>query len=236
MLGLVAGPVLLALLLATTAWATNAEPLRRLSRSIRSVSLLVPTGASPIPLGPSDGWEVSIYFTAVESYYSGPPQDVIGCLRLECVNGSDPLGTYPSDFVQAVRDEGTGRIVRGPNAGRYLNWSIDSGYWLDTSPRDARGLELEAYVSSAADPSIPYDSVIRLMACGADISTSEPIAPGVCSKLSDRPWIVRDRFTVGGVGKHIDLYLGEQDRSEFLTRNPLAIHARGATVSLGPPQ
>src|SRR5262245_44198167 len=56
-------------------------------------------------------WQLTVYYTAVERYHGGAPQAVIGCLVLDCEHGGRYLGTYPSDFVQAVKDEGTGRIT-----------------------------------------------------------------------------------------------------------------------------
>ncbi|HEX6869887.1 MAG TPA: hypothetical protein VF163_02210, partial [Micromonosporaceae bacterium] len=87
-------------------------------------------------------WQVTVYYTAVESYHTDAAVDVTGCLVLECANGNQSLGRYPQSFVQAVKDEGTGRITSGPQAGRYLNWSYDTGYWLDDAPRDSAGREL----------------------------------------------------------------------------------------------
>src|SRR5688572_27616406 len=91
--------------------------------------------------GPGDGagWTVTVYYTAVAAYHDGPSQPVTGCPRLDCGPG-DPdagadLGTYPGGFVDAVRAEGTGRT----GDGRYLNWSVDTGFWLDTAPRDSAG-------------------------------------------------------------------------------------------------
>jgi hypothetical protein len=163
----------------------------------------------------SDGWELTIYYTAVETFHAGTPTQVIGCKTTTCSNGSDDLGTYPSDFVQSVKDQGTGRIATGTYANMYLNWSIDIGYWLDTATRDARGVPLEPFVSAAADPSVAYDLKFRVMDCGVDLATGEAIDSAVCDRLQNATWVVRDRFTVGAVGAHFDLYIGEEDSPNF---------------------
>ncbi|MDP9018228.1 MAG: hypothetical protein M3N19_07900, partial [Candidatus Eremiobacteraeota bacterium] len=79
----------------------------------------------------SNGWRVTVYYTAVMAYYAGSPQPVYGCLDLDCTKANVLLGTFPNDFVAVVKTEGTGKIANGS----YLNWSSDVGYWHDTSPR-----------------------------------------------------------------------------------------------------
>ncbi|NYE71422.1 hypothetical protein BKA15_002751 [Microlunatus parietis] len=100
------------------------------------------------------GWEVTVYYTAVESFHHGEPIAVTGCPVLDCENGDDPLGRYPSDFVTAVKDEGTGRITSGKHAGRYLNWSHGVGYWLDTEARNSYGDALRPFSSAATDADV----------------------------------------------------------------------------------
>jgi len=137
-----------------------------------------------------------------------------------------------SDFAEAVKDEGTGRITSGPHAGKYLNWSINTGYWIDAAPRDAHGRPLEPYVSAAADPSIPYDVPIKVLDCGVDKLGGSAIDPAICVQLRSAHWVVRDRFTVGSVGKHIDVYVGEEDQEDFLEKSPKVIHASDATMAV----
>src|SRR5436309_1055531 len=83
---------------------------------------------------PSGGWEISIYYTPVERYHTGVPKAVTGCLTITCKNGTAVIGTYPKDFVAAVKEEGNGRITSGAHAGQYLNWSVGIGFWLDSAP------------------------------------------------------------------------------------------------------
>lgn len=180
----------------------------------------------------SGGWEVTVYYTAVESYHVGPPQAVHGCVGLNCANGNTLLGTYPRDFVDAVAEEGTGRITSGSHAGQYLNWSNDTGYWLDSAPRDARGIPLQAFVSAAADPSIAYLTSFTVVDCGADAGTGDPISAATCLHLRTPVWSVRDRFTAGAVGKHVDLYIGEEDQANFATASPRVIDVAGATINM----
>lgn len=182
----------------------------------------------------SDGWEISVYFTALEKYYSGPLVELRGCPVIDCSNGTADLGRFPSDFLAAVKEEGSGRLASSVAESGYLNWSVSIGYWLDSAPRDARGSILQPYVSAAADPAIEYVSTFQIDDCGLDVRTGEPVDPRVCDSISRATWIVRDRFTVATVAKHLDLYVGEQDRVDFLGRSPRAIHTLGATISLRP--
>ena len=186
--------------------------------------------------GATDGWELSTYFTPVETYYGGAPTAVVGCTELECTHGQELLGRFPADFVRTVREEGTGRITSPsvrPEA-THLNWSINVGYWLDTAIRDARGAVLQAYVSVAADPAIPYVTAVSVLACGRDAVEPEVIPAAVCDRIRTADWVVGDRFTAGAVGKHLDLYIGEQDQRDFIALSPRAIHVLDASVRLTP--
>ena len=113
------------------------------------------TTARPSSDGPagvvSGGYEVTVYYTAVESFHTDGAVAVIGCLVRDCARGSERLGSYPASFVNAVRGEGTGRITSGVHAGRYLNWSYDVGYWLDDVAVDSFGGSLVPFSSSAGD-------------------------------------------------------------------------------------
>jgi hypothetical protein len=156
-----------------------------------------------------DGWTVTVYYTAVASFHDGATERVLGCPRLECSSGSDDLGTYPASFVQAVRDEGTGRI----DAGRYLNWSVDVGFWLDTAPRDSAGGVLEPWRSAAADVDVlPAGKEFTITSCG----TADDVPPEVCDRLRAATWTVRDEFTPGlGGENHVDVYIGEETGPNF---------------------
>jgi hypothetical protein len=180
------------------------------------------------------GWEISTYFTAVEEYYDGPSIDLRGCPTIDCTDGNTLLGRFPQEFLESVKSEGSGRLSASGRPAEYLNWSIDIGYWLDSAPRDARGSILEPYVSAAADPAIEYVASFRITECGTDAITGKPLGPELCDLVRHGGWVVRDRFTAGSVGKHLDLYVGEQDRKDFLDRSPKAIHTVGASLLLRP--
>jgi hypothetical protein len=154
-----------------------------------------------------------VYYTAVESFHTGRATTVTGCPRLDCTHGTSDLGTYPADFVAAVRDEGTGRT----RTGRYLNWSYDTGYWLDDAPRDTAGRPLRAYRSAAADPDVlPAGTRFTIASCGRDEEGS-PIDAAVCARLSAAQWAITDEFTPGlGGRRHIDAYIGEETAANFV--------------------
>ena len=196
------------------------------------------TAASPPPVMAqvieSGDWEISTYFTAVEKFYAGSPETLRGCPQIDCVDGTDVLGRFPSDFIAAVKEEGSGRIAHPVGTANFLNWSIDVGYWLDDAPRDAQGSILEPYTSVAADPDIAYVTSVEIKACGADAITTDDLDLGACELVRSKTWIVRDRFTGGEVGKHLDLYVGEQDRVDFGAKSPRSIHAVDAIVALRP--
>lgn len=168
----------------------------------------------PAPGGTDEGWQVTVYYTAVESFHSGPPVPVRGCPVIDCENGDDLLGTFPQSFAKAVKDEGTGRTA----SGRYLNWSHDKGYWLDSEPRDAFGKPLKPFVSAAAD-GLKTGSRIKLVSCGQTPEGAN-VNHTVCQKLASSSWEITDEFTPGlGGERHVDLYLGEETGPKF-TESP----------------
>jgi hypothetical protein len=127
------------------------------------------------------------------------------------------LGSYPADFVTAVRDEGTGRTTDG----RYLNWSVDVGFWLDTAPRDSGGGELRPWESAAAD-----DLTAAPGSRSSTVDATTTSRDAVCTKLRDAHWTVRDEFTPGlGGSRHVDVYIGEETGPALhrfgLVRSPL---------------
>lgn len=192
------------------------------------VLLLALAGCSAETREAPEEWMVTVYYTAVEDYYGGASVDVVGCPDLDCAHGDADLGTHPKDFVTAVRDEGTGRLT----GGRYLNWSHDVGYWLDDAPRDAAGRPLRPYVSAAADPEVlAAGTEFTLEDCGAE-PDGATIDAGVCARLRAPRWQIVDEFTPGlGGERHVDLYIGEQDRSDF-TASPAYVTMTGAALTL----
>lgn len=173
-------------------------------------------------------WTVTVYYTAVQAYHKGSPTPVVGCPNMDCAHGTSDLGTYPADFVEAVRDEGTGRTTTG----RYLNWSHDIGFWLDDAPRDAYGRPLRPFESAAADPTVlPAGTRFSIMDCGHD-TDGTPIAAAVCSRLRQAAWTVSDQFTPGlGGSHHVDVYIGEETGPGF-TESPWYCTLAAATLRI----
>jgi hypothetical protein len=194
-----------------------------------SASPVSSPAAGPTTAAVSGGWEVTVYYTAVQSFHDGEPETVTGCRGLDCAHGDDDLGDYPADFVAAVKDEGTGRTA----AGRYLNWSYDVGYWLDTAARDTAGEPLRPFVSAAADPGVlPRGAGFRIAGCGRAEDGSPPPAT-VCAALRRARWTVADEFTPGlGGSKHIDVYIGEETGPHF-TDSPWYLTLTGASLRQG---
>jgi hypothetical protein len=181
-------------------------------------------GDRPQPAG--GGWEVTVYYTAVQEYHHGGSVTVTGCPRLDCANGHADLGRYPADFVRVVKDEGTGRT----RDGRYLNWSYDTGYWLDTAARDSYGDPLQPFVSAAADPGVlARGSRFTIADCGTLDDGSAPPAT-VCAALRAARWLVTDEFTPGlGGSRHIDAYIGPETGPGF-TGSDWYVTLTGATL------
>lgn len=177
----------------------------------------------------STGWLVTVYYTAVESFHHGNPTNVTGCPSLDCSHGHDNLGTYPGSFVAAVREEGSGRLTSGAHAGRYLNWSSNVGYWLDSAPRDSYGRPLQAFRSAASD-TLSKGTAVRLVDCGQNHGQ---VPRTVCKRLEAGHWQIRDQFTPGyGGPQHIDLYIGEENEPNF-TRSPTYSTLHQAALLLG---
>lgn len=155
-----------------------------------------------------------------------------GCPQLECDGGDDDLGTYPSDFVDAVEAEGTGRITSGPHAGHYLNWSHDVGFWLDTAPRDSHGGRLQPFSSAAADAEVLANgTAFRVTACGRTDDGGDP-PDSTCRRIREATWKVVDEFTPGlGGERHVDLYIGEETGPSFVSGD-LYVSFEGATIRL----
>ncbi|MER7003591.1 hypothetical protein ABT297_11185 [Dactylosporangium sp. NPDC000555] len=185
---------------------------------------------SPVPRasGPPvrlEGWEVTVYYTAVETLHTGQATTVTGCPSIDCDKDRDRqrLGSFPASFVKAVKDEGTGRTADG----RYLNWSYDTGYWMDTAPRDTAGRPLRPWSSAAADgAALGAGTQFTILHCG----TAE-VAAEVCAKLKTPTWTIVDEFTPGlGGERHVDVYIGEETGPDF-TGSDLYTTLENATLS-----
>jgi hypothetical protein len=175
----------------------------------------------PAGNGGGNAYTITVYYTAVESFHAGPARLVRGSLTPEDAPGNVALGTWPSDFVQAVMDEGTGRITSGPHAGRYLNWSHDIGYWLHTVPANAYGERLVPFRTAAADTDVlPRGTRFRLAAPLVQ-DDGTPLDADSARRFLDAEWEVQDQFTPGlGGANHLDLHIGEEDRANFTETSP----------------
>lgn len=170
------------------------------------------TPSASAPPSSSPNWTVTVYYTAVASLHTGAAEKVTGCPKLDCTKGHDDLGSYPSDFVKAVKDEGAGKI----SAGKYLNWSYDTGYWLDTAARDTAGRPLVPFTSAAADSDVLKGGTrFTITQCGKD-DDGQTIDADVCTKLKGSHWTITDEFTPGlGGSHHVDAYIGEETGKDF---------------------
>jgi len=192
-----------------------------------TVNGTVTTGHSPPPTtapSASAGWTATVYYTAVLDFHTEPAEPVTGCPVLNCVHGHDDLGSYPRDFVDAVKSEGAGKIA----AGKYLNWSSDTGYWLDTAARDTAGRALRPFVSAAADRNVlRAGTTFTVLHCGRGATDT------VCRRLMAARWAITDEFTPGfGGPRHVDLYIGEETGPRF-TDSDWYTTLEGATLAVG---
>jgi hypothetical protein len=193
------------------------------------VTLAACGAAAPALTGRSNGWELTVYYTAVETFHTDAAVPVVGCKTLNCSNGHDDLGKHPASFVQAVKDEGTGRMADG----RYLNWSYNVGYWLDTAPRNSGGGSLMPFESAAADTSVlPQGTNFTITDCGHIEDNAKP-PKAVCEKLAAAHWKIVDEFTPGlGGERHLDLYIGEETQKGF-TKTDWYITLSDAKLQVG---
>jgi len=171
-----------------------------------------------------------VYYTAVESFHSGATTAVKGCPDQDCAFGNSALGTYPSTFVKAVKDEGAGRITSGAQAGRYLNWSYDVGYWLDSVPCNTHGNALTPWVSAAADGGVLRQGARFRLQAPLRQDDGSAVDGGFAAQLGAATWNVDDQFTpgLGGAG-HLDLYIGEENQVNFMS-GPRYITMSNATI------
>ncbi|WP_432837289.1 hypothetical protein [Dactylosporangium sp. CA-092794] len=183
---------------------------------------IAPASGAPVELS---GWEATVYYTAVESLHTDAATTVTGCPTIDCEQHrhQQTLGSFPASFVKAVKDEGTGRTADG----RYLNWSYDTGYWMDSAPRDTAGRPLQPWSSAAADTgALRAGTRFTILRCGTAEVTAE-----VCARLKAPTWTIVDEFTPGlGGSRHVDLYIGEETGPDF-TDSDLYTTLENATLS-----
>ena len=164
----------------------------------------------------SESYLITVYYTAVESFHTDAAQSVSGCLIRDCAFGNSLIGSYPASFIKATKTEGTGRITSGTNAGKYLNWSSDVGYWLDTIPSDGYGGALVPFRTAAADAiALPKGTQFRLVG-PLKLEDGSALDAGSANRFLAATWLINDQFTPGlGGALHLDVYIGEEDRVNF---------------------
>lgn len=164
----------------------------------------------------SESYLITVYYTAVESFHTDAAQNVSGCLIRDCSFGNSLIGSYPASFIKATKTEGTGRITSGANAGKYLNWSVDVGYWLDTIPSDGYGGALVPFRTAAADAiALPKGTEFRLVG-PLMLEDGSALDAGSANSFLAATWLINDQFTPGlGGALHLDVYIGEEDRVNF---------------------
>lgn len=202
--------IIIAALLGCTP-VTSSAPSTTTTTTTTPATTTTSVATTTTPPATSTGWELTVYYTAVESYHSGPTSVIRGCPDQDCAFGNKILGTYPKTFSKAVKDEGTGRTK---TPGVFLNWSYDVGYWLDTLPANTNGEALRPFISTASDGLRLGDTFRLVPPLRQD--TGEAVDPAFSALLLAASWDVEDEFTPGlGGPKHIDLYIGEEDRVNF---------------------
>ena len=164
----------------------------------------------------SESYLITVYYTAVESFHTDAAQSVSGCLIRDCAFGNSLIGSSPASFIKATKTEGTGRITSGTNAGKYLNWSSDVGYWLDTIPSDGYGGALVPFRTAAADAiALPKGTQFRLVG-PLKLEDGSALDAGSANRFLAATWLINDQFTPGlGGALHLDVYIGEEDRVNF---------------------
>ena len=180
-----------------------------------------PTPA-PTPTPSSSVYTITVYYTAVESFHTDAKVNVSGCLIRDCAFGNKLIGNYPASFIKATKAEGTGRITSGVNAGKYLNWSVDVGYWLDTIPSDGYGTALVPFRTAAADDIALTRGTQFVLVAPLIQDDGTPLDAVSANKLLAAQWRVNDQFTPGlGGALHLDLYIGEEDQVNFTKVSPM---------------
>jgi len=171
-----------------------------------------------ITLGCESGYLITSYWTVREEFYRGekiPVRDSSGKL----------LGYYRSDFLEDVMVEGWGKGDGIGNDGSYLGYDPELGFIKSPEPLDAYGSPLIPWKTVAAPPHLRKGTIIIIIG----FTSSEELSEDVIDKLLTSRFTVNDR---GGLtGRHIDIYIGEQDRAN-MNESPYALYIQNATICL----
>ena len=197
------------------------------------LAVLASGGCDSSDSSPTDAYKITVYYTALESFHGGAGETVYGRLSPGAESDNDVLGKYPESFVAAVQTEGAGRITSGSYAGRYLNWSYDVGYWLDTIPDNAYGSALVAFRTAAADPDVLARGTSFKLVAPLIQDDGTPLDSASASRFLSASWVIQDQFTPGSGGPgHLDLYIGEEDRPDFTGSSPLYISLADVAIQI----
>ena len=182
------------------------------------LSLQVTHFTMPSPLvNCESGYLITSYWTVREEFYHGekiPVRDSSGAL----------LGYYKRDFIEDVMVEGWGKGDGVGNDGTYLGYDPELGFLKSPEPLDAYGSPLIPWRAIAAPPQIMRWTAVFI----ANFDAGEEVAEEVGSKLLSSVFVVTDRGP-SVVGRHIDIYVGEQDRPD-MNESPYALYIQNATV------
>lgn len=166
--------------------------------------------ARPDPGTP--GWTVHIRQTPVERFFTGERVWAYGCDRPDCTGSYTHLGSYPTDFLAAVRREGAGRLSTGEHEGRYLVRISAEAFRVESVPRDASGRPLRAWRSATG--ALPVGTSVRVASCGTG---------ALCRRVRAATWTIAQR---SGATDSLVVYAGDQTGPR-----PAAI--KGAAVRIG---
>jgi hypothetical protein len=182
--------------------------------------------AAPVAPGPTappvtGGWHLTVYYTPVESYHPSARRAISDC-------AGEYLGQHSLDFLERVQIEGFGRMIAPVHGDGYLGWSFDRQCWFRAStPVGSGDRPLQAWVSTAASPTVPAGTRVQVISCGGDIQA------GACTRVKRAAWTVDDRCSVGCQdSRHLDLYIGEEDQPDFESASPNYFDSQGAVVKL----
>ena len=167
------------------------------------------------------GWHLTVYYTPVEQYHGPPRKPISDCAGRE-------LGQHSVDFLAHVQTEGFGRVVAPVQKQSYLGWNFDRRCWfMAAAPVGANDRPLRAWVSTAAPSTLAAGTGVRVVSCGTDVDAA------VCARVKGAAWAVDDRCSNGCTDpRHLDLYVGEEDRADFEDGSPDYFDAHGAVVTL----
>lgn len=182
----------------------------------------VPKAASPSPSPTATaGWHLTVYYTPVEAFHGAPLKPIADC------RGRD-LGKHSGDFLDHVQTEGFGRAAGPVQGQRYLGWDFDHNCWFaSATPTGADDRPLRAWASMAAPSTVPFRTSVRVEGCGTEVDAA------VCARVTAAPWVVDDRFAADpNDARHLDLYIGEEDRADFENESPNYFELHGATVKV----